>query len=232
MLYPIIIILVALAPCLLWLWIIYKKDKYAPEPLRLIVITFLAGAAMVIPAAIIEYLLLPSGFKESLSPGVMVYQAFLVVGITEETVKLLAVRLAVYRSPHFNEPADGMVYSAAAALGFAALENVFYLINYGWATILLRGLTSNLAHVLFACLWGYPLVLYRLGRLKKVGWVWAGWLASVAAHGLFDFLLMSRSGLAWLAFPFFILMVVIFILMYRKANRLSPYRLANHEVGR
>jgi protease PrsW len=223
LLHLLILVMIALAPCVLWLWIIYKKDKYAPEPLWLVIRTFLVGAGMAIPAALIEYVLLPTSLQENLTLASAAYQAFLVAGVTEEAVKFLAVRSTVYKSVHFEEPSDGLVYAAAAALGFAALENVFYLLSYGWATILVRGLSSNLGHVLFSCLWGYPLALTKLGRLKSRVWVWLGWLAAVLAHGIFDFLLMRSNGYSWLAIPFFVAMLVIFLLMFRHANKHSVY---------
>ena len=54
-----------------------------------------------------------------------------IVGPVEETSKFLAIRLAVYRSLHFEEPMDGLVYGAAASLGFASLENLIYVLSYG-----------------------------------------------------------------------------------------------------
>jgi RsiW-degrading membrane proteinase PrsW (M82 family) len=224
MLKILIFILLALAPCLLWLWIIYKRDKYAPEPLILVIRTFAIGAGVVLPVALIEYFLLPASLKENLTLGSVAYRSFIVAGVTEEAAKYLAVRFSMYRSVFFEEPADGLIYSAAAALGFAALENVLYIFSYGWQTVLLRGITSNLAHVLFACFWGYPLVLTKLGYLKNKAWVGLGWLAAVLAHGLFDFLLMMGNLYSLLTLPFFMAMIGIFILMFRHANQISPYR--------
>jgi protease PrsW len=219
-----ILILLAVAPCLIWLWIIYKRDKYAPEPLILVLRTFGIGALVILPVAIIEFFLLPAALRENLTLGSAAYQAFLVAGVTEETGKYLVVHLSMYRSRHFEEPSDGLIYSAAAALGFAAVENIVYLISYGWETVLLRGITSNLGHVLFSCFWGFPLALTKLGYLKSKLWVGLGWLTAVAAHGIFDFLLMTNSLYSLLALPFFMAMAGIFILMYRHANQISPYR--------
>jgi len=223
MLTLLIIILIAFAPGAFWLWIIYRGDKYKPEPKSLIVRVFFLGLAVALPVAIIESLLYPGSVQGNLSLPTAAYVAFVVAGITEETAKFLVVRLGVYNSPHFEEPADGLIYSATAALGFASIENVVYLLNFGWQVILVRGLFSNLAHVLFSSLWGYPLALTKLGKLKHGYWTWFGLVAAMIAHGVFDFLFFTGTAYTWLVIPFFIIMVIFFILMYRHANRISIY---------
>jgi protease PrsW len=210
----------AIAPCAFWLWLIYKGDKYQPEPKLQIIKVFLLGAAVAIPVAIIESLLYPGSPQGRLSVSTAAYVAFGVAGVTEEVAKFLAVRVGIYRSRFFNEPADGLVYAAAAALGFASLENVIYIINFGWQVILLRGIFSNLAHVLFSALWGYPLALVKLGIQPKV-LVYLGLIGAIAAHGLFDFLFFTESVFTWLVIPFFLAMVAVFILMLRHSNRIS-----------
>jgi protease PrsW len=218
------IILVAFAPCIFWLWLIYKGDKYKPEPKGLIIRIFLLGLVISVPVAFIEVLLYPNASQAPTSLSSAAYLAFVVAGFTEEGGKFLVVRWAIYRSPYFEEPLDGIEYSAAAALGFASLENVAYLISFGLEVILVRGLISNLAHVLFAVLWGYPMALGKLGIIRK-GWVWLGLFVAMVSHGLFDFLFFIESGYTFFVIPLFIGMAVIFILMLRHANRISPYRI-------
>jgi RsiW-degrading membrane proteinase PrsW (M82 family) len=217
------IALVAIAPCAFWLWIIYKGDKYKPEPKSLIIRTFFFGMGIAVPVAFIETLLYPGSIQSTLSVSSAAYAAFVVAGITEESAKFLVVRSSVYNSPHFEEPTDGLVYSSAAALGFASLENIIYMITYGWQIILVRGLFSNLAHVLFSSLWGYPLALTKLGMMKHKSFTWVGLVTAMVAHGAFDFLFFTGSVYTYLVIPFFIGMVVLFILMMRHANKISPY---------
>jgi RsiW-degrading membrane proteinase PrsW (M82 family) len=217
------IILLAFAPCVFWLWLIYRGDRYRPEPKSLIIRIFFLGFLVAVPASFIEAFLYPNALQGPTSLSSAAYLAFVVAGITEESAKFLVVRGFVYNSRFFEEPADGLEYPAAAALGFASLENVAYLIAFGWQVILIRGLFSNLAHVLFSSLWGYPLALSKLGIIGK-GYVWLGLIAAIAAHGLFDFLFFTQSTYTFLVIPFFIGMIALFILMFRHANRISPYR--------
>ena len=119
--------------------------------------------------------------------------SFVVVGPIEELCKYAAVRFSVYRSAEFNEPLDGLVYSSAAALGFASLENVFFTIQNGPAVMLVRAPLSTLGHVFFAAMWGYSLGVHRLGIARR-GTVGRGLFASMFLHGLFNFVLLTQNG--------------------------------------
>lgn len=76
------------------------------------------------------------------------------VSLVEESVKLLAVWRA-YRSPEFDEVMDGIVYCATAALGFASVENVFYVLSGGVETGILRVILSVPGHGPNGSLMGY-----------------------------------------------------------------------------
>ena len=219
----VIIILVAIAPCAFWLWIIYKGDRYKPEPKRLIIRTFFFGMVIAIPVAIVESVLYPGSMTGNLSVSTAAYVAFVVAGVTEEVGKYSVVRFSAYNSPHFEEPADGLIYAAAAALGFASLENIVYIVSYGWEVILVRGLFSNLAHVIFSSLWGYPLALTKLGMLKHKSFKYLGLVAAMIAHGIFDFLFFTGTSLTWIVVPFFLGGVALFVLMMIHANRHSVF---------
>lgn len=227
------IIVLAFAPGIFWLWLIYRADRCRPEPRWLIIRTFLWGMAIAVPIAIMEFILYPasgSNIDESaLSIGTQAYIAFVVAGVTEELGKFLAVRQTMFKSRYFDEPYDGIEYSAATALGFASLENVGYLLSFGWETILLRGVFSVVGHVLFSAIWGYPLALSKVrhGRTKWYVWFWL--VMAMAAHGLFNFLLFTQNWYTLLIIPLFIGGVVIFIGFIRRANRISPCNVENKE---
>jgi len=228
------ILALGLAPGIFWLWLIYRWDKYQPEPRGLVIRTFLLGMLVVIPVLFLEVaLVLPLYFPDltsisidslgNLSAGEQAYFAFIVAGFSEELGKFLVVRTTIFNSPYFDEPADGIVYSAAAALGFASLENVVYIVQ-GWQIILIRGPISTTAHVMFSMLWGYPLALQKLGRRNGRLLTWGGLAAAMAAHGLFDFLALTPNGVSLLVMPFFVGMAVLFFFMMRHSRRISPKR--------
>lgn len=214
------IVLVAVAPCAFWFWIIYLGDRCKPGAKSWIVRTFFFGVGIAIPVSLIETLLYPGSLRGNLSIGTAAYVAFVVAGITEESGKFLVVRKGAYNS-HFEQPEDGLIYSAAAALGFASLENVVYIVSFGLQVILVRGLVSNLSHVLFSSLWGYPLALTKLGIIKRRYITYLGLALAIITHGAFDFLFFTQTAFTFIVIPIFLGMVAIFILMMRHTNRIA-----------
>lgn len=226
---PLAIISLAFAPGLFWLWQIYSQDRYRPQPKGLVARTFILGAAAAIPISVVEGFLSPGPSLETIlaRPENLIslaYIAFIVAGLTEELGKYLVVRQTIYSSPYFDEPMSGLIYASAAALGFASLENLGYLFIFGPEVILIRGPISTLAHVFFSATWGFPLG-WQKSRTRLGRWLTLlGLVASMALHGLFDFLLFTQSQYSLLAIPLFIIAGVAFLLLLRLAANLSPYR--------
>jgi RsiW-degrading membrane proteinase PrsW (M82 family)/RNA polymerase subunit RPABC4/transcription elongation factor Spt4 len=227
------VLLLAFAPGIFWMVLIYRWDRFQPEPRWLVVRTFIFGMLAVIPIAIVELGLILGGpgfealqqlGQGGLSIRDIAYEAFVVAGMTEELGKFVVMRLAVYRSPYFDESTDGIIYSSAVALGFATLENVGYTLSYGWQVILTRGPISTLAHVLFSVVWGYPLALRKIRHPRATLYLWLGLLGATAAHGFFDFFLFTQSWYAALVFPLIAGMAIALIAMLRHSRRISPFQ--------
>jgi len=89
---------------------------------------------------------------------------------------------------------------SAVALGFASLENLSYMISFGWGVIVLRGPMSTFGHLLFSVVWAYPLALRKIGRRGATSLLLLGLVGSVFAHGLYDFVLFTQSWFALLVF--------------------------------
>lgn len=225
-------LVLAFAPGIFWMWFIYRWDRHQPEPRWLVVRSFLWGMVLVIPIAIIEFLLIlgslgSQGLSQignaNLSLGNIAYESFIVAGVTEELGKFLVVRLFIYKSPYFDDSTDGIIYASAVALGFATLENIGYTLTYGWQVILVRGPISTFSHVLFSAVWGYPLALRKIGYPKATRYIWLGLIGAMVAHGFFDFLLFTQSWYALLAIPLLAGMVIGLNLMLRHSRRISQF---------
>lgn len=222
------IFILALTPGIFWLWMAYRWDKYQPEPKWLVIRTFLLGMAVVIPVALIEWLLGFAGSNTANAANVplsnLAYQAFIIAGLTEELAKFLVVYLSIYKNRHFDESTDGIVYASAAALGFASLENLFYMVSFGWSVIAMRSILSTVAHLLFAVLWGYPLALRKIGRKGATGLVILGLVGAMLAHGLYDFVLFTQSWAVFMIAPIMAGLITALVLMVRHSRRISTFR--------
>ena len=220
--------LLAFAPGIFWLWFFIRRGVYRPGPRRLLVFTFLLGMASTLPAGIINSFFLDDSILSESGAASLTSVAsgmLFVVGPAEETCKFLAVRLLAYRSQYFDEPGDGLVYSAAASLGFASLENLFYILMIGPAVMIGRAPLSTVAHVVFGSFWGYALGRQvrddRTLPWYRHGETLGGIAVGAVVHGLFNVSLF----LFWpAALALFGLGMAWTLGRFRWARRVSPFR--------
>ncbi len=139
------LLFISLAPVLIIAFYIYSRDKYEKEPLSVLIEALFAGVMIVLPAVLIEsVLVLPVRSSGSLmSAG---YSGFIVAGLTEEGMKFLVLYLFFWRNKNFNEKFDGIVYAVFIALGFAGVENIMYVFKGGYGVGITRALTAVPAH--------------------------------------------------------------------------------------
>lgn len=216
------LILVAFTPGLFWLWFFLRLDIYRPEPKRLIAITFLLGCLSTIPAGIVNTTFGVAQLVEA-NPDLLTFATgmLLVVGPIEELCKFSVVRLVPYRSLYFDEPMDGLVYGVTAALGFASLENLLYVFQFGPEVMLFRAPISTLAHLVFGSIWGYALGQHHSSGGNKT-WLVVGSLGLAAVvHALFN--------VALFAFPLAAIGLVAAggiwaFRMFQRGQRTSPFR--------
>ena len=189
----IVLLLIASAPGFFLAWYFYHRDKYEPEPKLKIIKIFLLGALMVVPAALVEIILITI-FKLNTQGLLHVFVlAFLIIAPTEELLKYLAVRKWIYNSLEFDEVMDGIVYTVSASLGFATAENIIYVLPLGIQTGILRAFLTVPGHALFGALVGYYIGKAKFNRERETSLIIKGIALAILCHGLYDFLVMSRS---------------------------------------
>ena len=142
----------ALAPALALALYVYWKDKHEKEPIGVLVVCFLLGSLCCLPAGFFNGIgaeILGFDFDGENGLVVSFFMAFFVVGLGEELCKYLVLVLYALRKPSFNEPFDGIVYAVMISLGFAALENVFYVSDGGVGVAFARMFTAVPMHAAF-----------------------------------------------------------------------------------
>lgn len=190
-----IILAAAVLPALL-LWLYVWKRDAKPEPAKELIKAILWGVALCIPVAFAEYfiehVLFSGGGPVSLFGTTI--QAFFVAAIPEEAAKLFVLWLVLRKNPYYDEHYDGIVYAVSVGLGFAAVENFFYLYgNESWVgTAIGRALLAVPGHYAFAVLMGYYYSLYHFVERSAKNAVRI-LLVPVMAHGIYDALAMSGA---------------------------------------
>lgn len=185
------LIAMAIAPGIAICLFIFHRDAYNREPKLNLFASFLLGAVVVYPAALIEVAL--NKYVDDTISGIAI-SAFFVVALTEELAKFIVLRFYAYPKKSFDEPLDGIVYGVMAGMGFATLENILYVLQGGMQTAFLRMFLAVPAHATFGVLMGYHAGKAKFdnknsGRLLLTGLFWA-----VLFHGLYDFFLFLQGN--------------------------------------
>jgi RsiW-degrading membrane proteinase PrsW (M82 family) len=222
------LLLLALAPAILLMVYVYFRDRYEKEPISLILRGMLLGVIVIFPVGVIENYLTGLGLSLDKIPKAA-YDGFIVAGATEEAFKYLMVFILVWRNPNFNEKFDGIVYAVSVALGFAAIENLFYVFsNNSMQVGLLRAFTAVPGHTIFGVVMGFYLGLARFDPLSRRKWLLRAFMVPWLLHGVYDFLLMSGHPVLLLVFiPFLIFMYRLGIKRMRELNNQSVFNPVN-----
>lgn len=203
----------ALLPAvLLWLYI-YRQDT-RPEPMNRLVKAVFWGVAICIPVSFVEQAISSVLFGDGGQPVDLIdttIDAFFVAALPEESFKLLALWLVLRKNPYFDEHFDGIVYAVSVGLGFAAIENIFYVLDEegDWMGVAIaRALLAVPGHYAFAVLMGYYYSVYHfVHRSPKTAACIL--FVPVLAHGIYDAFALSSSvnpyigGLGFFALIYF-----------------------------
>ena len=203
-----------LLPPLLLLVYIYHLDKIEREPVGLIAKAFLFGVICTFVASFLEQigdaLLSYLPFRE----GSTIYNFlmyFIIVAGAEEFCKRTAGRLAVWKSPEFNFRFDAVIYWEAAALGFAAFENIMYMFAFGEGIALGRLIP---VHAICGIYMGYYMGLaktceLRYGPAMQKRNERLALLIPMLIHGAWDFCVSSDSAILAIGILVFIVILTI-----------------------
>ncbi len=220
-----------LLPALLWLWFWLKEDTN-PEPRRVLLLTFFGGMIMAMAALFLEQFAQFAVIRilgPVSVPMVMVILLFIWAGI-EEFVKYFAARKIALRLPSFDEPIDALIYLITAALGFAALENVLFLVKVfnthgmlvGFITGNLRFLGATLLHTAASGVVGASIAFSFFHKEKLHRNVLGGLLLATILHTVFNFFIIKSGGadILKIFIPLW-LGIIIILLVFEKIKGLK-----------
>lgn len=197
MLLPAFVILIAaIIPTLLYVFVFYWADRYEREPAWLLLVAFVWGAGPAIVASLVGELLLEGSLLTAPDyANLGLISTAVAAPVIEEFFKWLAL-LAIFffMRREFDGPLDGLIYGALIGFGFAMTENIFYFIGAyqedgytGLSSLfLLRSLLFGMNHAFYSALSGLGLGLARDANSRATGMLWAlaGLLAAICAHAL------------------------------------------------
>ena len=194
--------------------------------MQLIVRLLALGAFSCLPASALELgiskLIASLGLQ---NPYFSVFlESFAVAALCEELMKYYFLKRTTWRSATFDYQFDAIVYAVSVSLGFAALENVLYVMQSGVATGLMRAVTSVPGHAIFGVFMGYFYGYAKLseteGRFSEAReYLTLSVLVPILLHGTYDFIAFSMQiSELWMA-PFFAYVALLYLIGLRRVNR-------------
>ena len=210
-------LLITILPSLLIVTFFVKSDKF-PEPTSQIIKVFMYGLFLCIPAYLINTELgniyANTGISEAL------ISSFLSAAPVEEVLKFTVLYSLVYKMKDFNEPIDGIVYGVSVSLGFATLENIYYvyvLSDYFGTTsqglAILRSFSAIPAHGIFGATMGYFFMKYTF--IKKENNLALCMIVPILLHGAYNYFAGSIFIISLL------IVIISWIVLLRAFSRLK-----------
>ena len=194
-----VIFVLCFSPSLFWLAYFFYRGHYGRRHAAPLLTVFLAGLVAGPLSLGVFQLLELSPFYSALTriyevgPSEQFAYCLFAIGPVEELAKFFMVWLVIYRRAEFATPLDGLVFSAACGLGFATVENWYYMLetdNVLWT----RAVTLPFNHVLFSSFWGVGLSFAKFGTPPvRSQMVFIGITLSFVYHGLYDYILVAQS---------------------------------------
>ena len=212
------LLLVTILPSILIILFFVNSDKFK-EPKSEIIKVFIFGILITIPAYILNTFLGDFWYNNTKVSQNLI-SSFLTAAPVEEGLKLSILYYFVYKMKDFNEPLDGIVYGVTASLGFATLENIYYVYlladhfqTSSMALAVLRSFSAVPAHAVFGIFMGYFFMKYSF--IKKGDNLFFAFIIPFVLHGCYNLFIASNF------FVSLTLIIVAWIVALRLFSRLK-----------
>ena len=189
------LLLATILPSILIILFFVYSDRFK-EPRSEILKVFFYGILITIPAYFLNTYLDAFWYNNfRVSEGLI--SSFLTAAPVEEGLKLSILYFFVYKMKDFNEPIDGIVYGVTASLGFATLENFYYiylLADYfetsSMSLAILRSFSAVPAHAVFGVFMGYFFMKYTF--IKRGDNLFFAFAIPFVLHGCYNLFASSN----------------------------------------
>ena len=214
-----------LLPSFIWLYFLLKEDSRSPEPRTLIALAFVAGMAAV-PLA----LPLEQYAKDHLAMDVPLMTSWALI---EEVIKYIMAASFILWRRAVDESPDYVIYMITVALGFAAAENMLFLIlplstgdfTASVFTGNLRFIGSTLLHVVASASIGFAFAFSAKYRpfIRTIASA-AGLILAIALHTAFNALIIREGASTALVAFFLVWMVAVIFFAAFEVLKYFQYR--------
>lgn len=224
-------ILFSIIPVLILLFVLYQMGEVKKQPILILFILFIGGILSWILVRYVSVLLgndiARSQIEISQKLGDLGFflVSFGIIATIEELSKYIVITIMCFKNKYFKNAYDAIMYAACISLGFAFIENIMYINNYGISVALSRAIFSIPSHACFGIIMGYFLGISRIckdNNLDNDSAInrYEAFFIPFLFHGFYDFLLSFNNREIYIVFIIFVILMYIFViyLIYRFYN--------------
>lgn len=220
-------IIIAVFPTIYFLFFFHSKDKSKKNPINKIFPIFFLGMFSMIPVLLIETVI--GSFNDEYFSNIFITSfitSFIIAGCCEEGAKFIIIRKFVYDNRDFNSIMDGIIYTIAASLGFACIENISYTLSMGSDVGYMRAFTAVPLHVCASGIMGYYIGKAKIQNNPKMGrfYLKKGFIRAVMIHGTYNFFVflpIEDSTYSYLNILIFPILIISFNFLYNMVKECS-----------
>jgi len=214
-----------LLPAFIWLYFLLQEDASHPEPKKLIAFTFIAGM-IAVPIAIP----LEQYARAALPSNASVLIAWALI---EEMLKYGMAAIFILWRPAVDEAPDYVIYMITVALGFAAAENMLFLITPlsggNIASSIFTGdvrfIGSTLLHVFASASIGFAFAFSDASHsiVRTLAGA-VGLILAIALHTTFNTLIITQGASTTLAAVFLVWTTAVIFFAAFEVLKFFQYR--------
>jgi len=189
-----VMLFMAIAPAIIWLQYFWERGDFKVY-FETLLIALAIGALTAFPAISAAMFFDWISFPDAGLHFQAFADAFLEAALPEEVSKFVGIYLCLYRArDEISSPYDIVVLAVAVSIGFAALENMFYIGDAAnWTgTAFSRSLTAVPGHAFTGAIMG---TFIAHARVKRRPWLFltAALMVPILLHGLYDYFLFLEQ---------------------------------------
>lgn len=191
---PSLLAVVATFPPIFYLWWVTTFERKAESPAAVVGLFLFGAVGAIVYNRLVTPFIGHDLFWTDHASLTALTRVVLLVALPGETLRWLVLIFVCYRFVRYDHPMGGVVFGAALGLGFAAVENIGYiLINLDhWQTVaFVRAVVTVPVHGAMGAIAGIFVARARFRLVKGYPHPWRAyfraWLVPVILHAMYDF---------------------------------------------
>ena len=213
----------SIIPVLVILAIIYNQGEVKKQPLWILGLLFIGGIISWIMVRYISKFLGNDIYKsqievsENLGNKGFFLVSFGIIAVIEEISKYIVITIMCFKNKYFKNPYDAIMYAVCISLGFAFIENIMYINNFGVGVAISRAIFSIPAHASFGIIMGYYLGVSKLCKDNNNNSYsaltrYCAFFIPFLFHGFYDYLLNFNTESIYIVFLIYVIIMYAFVI--------------------